>query len=86
MVGLLTFTVTACSASDSSDSTDSASSPNAATGTRTLTTAWPTDITSLDPANLSTGQDHELTRNIYQTLALPALIPGDGGQLNPQGE
>jgi peptide/nickel transport system substrate-binding protein len=34
----------------------------------TLVTAWPADITSLDPANLSTNEDHELTRNIYQTL------------------
>src|SRR5271168_3740764 len=34
----------------------------------TLVTAWPSDITSLDPANLSTNQDHELSRNIYQTL------------------
>ena len=35
----------------------------------TLVTAWPADVTSLDPANLSTSQDHELTRNIYQTLS-----------------
>jgi hypothetical protein len=27
-----------------------------------------TDVTTLDPANLSTSEDHELTRNIYQTL------------------
>jgi peptide/nickel transport system substrate-binding protein len=34
----------------------------------TIVTAWPADVTSLDPANLSTSEDHALTRNIYQTL------------------
>lgn len=41
---------------------------SAATMSTAIVTAWPQDITSLDPANLSNNEDHELARNIYQTL------------------
>ena len=57
----------------------------AGTASTTLTTAWPTDITSLDPANLSTGQDHDLSRNIYQTLALPKFTKQQDGTLKFDG-
>jgi peptide/nickel transport system substrate-binding protein len=57
----------------------------AAVDITTLTTAWPADVTNLDPANLSTGQDHSLTRNIYQTLELPAFTTDDKGDLVFQG-
>ena len=33
-----------------------------------IVTAWPADVTTLDPQNNSTDQDHELNRNIYQGL------------------
>jgi peptide/nickel transport system substrate-binding protein len=62
----------------------SASTP-AATNITTLTTAWPSDVTSLDPANLSTGQDRSLVRNIYQTLELPAFTEQGNGSLKFQG-
>jgi len=57
---------------------------SAVSGT-TITTAWPADITSLDPANLSTGQDHELTRNIYQALLSPKFAEQKDGSLKYQG-
>jgi peptide/nickel transport system substrate-binding protein len=51
----------------------------------TLVTAWPADVTSLDPANLSTNQDHELTRNIYQTLLGVKFATEMDGSLEYQG-
>ncbi|MGD0811341.1 MAG: ABC transporter substrate-binding protein [Acidimicrobiales bacterium] len=51
----------------------------------TQVTAWPADVTSLDPANLSTNQDHELTRNIYQTLLGVKFATEPGGSLEYQG-
>jgi peptide/nickel transport system substrate-binding protein len=51
----------------------------------TLVTAWPADVTSLDPANLSTNQDHELTRNIYQTLLGVKFATETDGSLEYQG-
>ena len=77
VLGLLALGLTACSSSSSTDN-------SAATGK--ITTAWPADVTTLDPANLSTNEDHELSRNLYQTLAIPAFVVGDGGQLNGGGE
>lgn len=50
-----------------------------------ITTAWPADVTTLDPANLSTDQDHALSRNIYQTLALPDLVTQSNGALEVSG-
>jgi peptide/nickel transport system substrate-binding protein len=58
----------------------SATQPTMA-GPATLVTAWPADITSLDPANLSTNEDHELTRNIYQTLVSQQFATQKGGAL-----
>lgn len=46
-----------------------------------ITTAWPADVTSLDPQNLSTDQDHELTRNVYQTLISPRFKADKKGSL-----
>jgi peptide/nickel transport system substrate-binding protein len=51
----------------------------------TLVTAWPADITSLDPANLSTNQDQELTRNVYETLLSPKFATEPDGSLEYQG-
>lgn len=52
--------------------------PKAVSQTK-LITAWPADITSLDPPNLSTTEDHNLSRNIYQTLLSPQFqTEGDG--------
>ena len=63
----------------------SAGPAGAAASTTTITTAWPADVTSLDPANLSTGQDHELTRNIYQPLLSPKFAEQKDGSLKFQG-
>jgi peptide/nickel transport system substrate-binding protein len=72
--------------SSSSTTTGAATGTPAAGGAPTkIVTAWPADVTSLDPANLSTNEDHTLTRNIYQTLALPALVPQKDGTLAPSG-
>jgi peptide/nickel transport system substrate-binding protein len=61
------------------------SSSEPTTSTTTITTAWPSDLTSLDPANLSTGQDRMLVRNIYQTLLSPKFAEQKDGSLLFQG-
>jgi peptide/nickel transport system substrate-binding protein len=67
-------------------SSTSPSSVAASSGSpTTITSAWPSDVTTLDPANLSTDQDHALSRNIYQTLALPALVAQPNGSLEGSG-
>jgi peptide/nickel transport system substrate-binding protein len=57
----------------------------AASSSTTITTAWPSDITTLDPANLSTAEDHELARNIYQPLESPAFTVQSDGSLKFDG-
>ena len=54
--------LTACGSSSSSTTSTSASStvPAGASTAALITTAWPADVTSLDPANLSTDEDHSL--------------------------
>ena len=85
--GVLALLTAAACSSQSSTSSSSASTAAgsgaapAASAVKSITTAWPADITSLDPANLSTGQDHELTRNIYQTLESPAFAAQTDGSL-----
>ena len=61
------------------------SASTAANSTTTITTAWPSDVTTLDPANLSTSEDHELARNIYQTLESPAFTEQSNGSLKYDG-
>lgn len=75
---------TAPAASTGSGGTSTADVTPVAAGTA-ITTAWPADITSLDPANLSTGQDHELARNIYQPLLSPKFAEQSDGSLKFQG-
>src|SRR5579859_6224647 len=60
-------------------------SASAAAGAK-ITTAWPSDVTSLDPANLSTNEDHALSRNIYQTLLLPDLVAQPDATLKFSGQ
>jgi peptide/nickel transport system substrate-binding protein len=48
----------------------------------TLVTAWPADVTGLDPVNLSTTEDDNLSRNIYQTLLSPKFSAEPDGSLN----
>lgn len=79
-IALIALSATACSSSSSSTP-----AANAPAGTSAITTAWPADITTLDPANLSTNEDHELTRNIYQTLELPAFTTQPDGSLKFDG-
>jgi peptide/nickel transport system substrate-binding protein len=62
-----------------------ASTPATAASSLKIITAWPADVTSLDPANLSTDQDHALSRNIYQTLELPELSAASDGTLKVNG-
>ncbi|GAB2570866.1 ABC transporter substrate-binding protein [Microlunatus antarcticus] len=80
LVGLTTFTVlTGCGSAGSQSDTE------APAATTAITTAWPADVTSLDPANLSTGQDRALTRNIYQPLLSPKFAEQADGSLKFQG-
>jgi peptide/nickel transport system substrate-binding protein len=53
--------LTACSSNGSTDTSAAASGDS-------LVTAWPSDVSTLDPGNVSTDQDKELTMNIYQRL------------------
>ena len=79
--GACAFGVAACGGSSSSSSSTT-TSPSAVTK---IVTAWPADVTTLDPANLSTDQDHALSHNIYQTLALPDLVKQPNGTLEVSG-
>jgi peptide/nickel transport system substrate-binding protein len=46
-----------------------------------IKTAWPADVTTLDVQNLSTDEDHELSRNVYQTLISPRFSVDSHGSL-----
>ena len=74
---LVTLGLAACGGSSSPSSSNVSATK--------IITAWPADVTTLDPANLSTDQDHALSRNIYQTLALPALATQPNGTLEVSG-
>lgn len=52
----------------SKSSTSGAPTPSGPAAATAITTAWPVDVTTLDPQNLSTNQDHTLARNIYESL------------------
>ncbi|MCW2604819.1 MAG: hypothetical protein JWN61_2954 [Pseudonocardiales bacterium] len=65
--------VSACS-SGGSDSSAAASGDS-------LVTAWPSDVSTLDPGNVSTDQDKELTMNIYQRLLEYKFTPDANGSL-----
>ncbi|MDX6538991.1 MAG: hypothetical protein QOI71_601, partial [Gaiellales bacterium] len=82
--GLGPIGLTACGGSSSSTSATTSGAATATAPTK-IVTAWPADVTTLDPANLSTNEDHTLSRNIYQTLALPVLVPQKDGTLRPSG-
>ena len=61
--------------------TSASASHSAGTAVTAITTAWPADVTTLDVQNLSTDQDHELTRNVYQTLISPKFTVDSHGSL-----
>ena len=86
-VGSVTLAACGGTSNSSSASTagSSASSGQPVSANLKILTAWPADVTTLDPANLSTDQDHALSRNIYQTLALPALVTQKNGSLAASG-
>ncbi|MDT7554553.1 MAG: peptide/nickel transport system substrate-binding protein [Pseudonocardiales bacterium] len=83
--GLGPIGLTACGGSSSSTNATASGAAATTTAPTKIVTAWPADVTTLDPANLSTDQDHTLSRNIYQTLALPVLVPQKDGTLRPSG-
>lgn len=62
VVAAAALALTGCSASSSSSNTSSSTS----TG---ITTAWPADLTSLYPMNLSNSEDAEVANNVYEGLA-----------------
>jgi peptide/nickel transport system substrate-binding protein len=72
--------LTACTGPDADDTAKAAGKAPSS-----ITTAWPVDIGSIDPANLSTGTDRSLVRNIYQTLVSPAFTVQDDGSLKFEG-
>ncbi len=79
------ITVTACGTGESSSDGTAAAGTSSGKAVTTITTAWPADVTSLDPANLSTREDQVTSRNIYQTLALPSLVEQKDGTLKFDG-
>jgi peptide/nickel transport system substrate-binding protein len=66
--------LTACSSNDSTDTSGAASGDS-------LVTAWPSDVSTLDPGNVSTDQDKELTMNIYQRLLEYDFTTDENGSL-----
>jgi peptide/nickel transport system substrate-binding protein len=81
----LALALTACSSTKSPAASSATTAGPALAAATKIITAWPADVTSLDPANLSTNEDHELTRNIYQTLTLPAMVTQKDGSLKFDG-
>jgi peptide/nickel transport system substrate-binding protein len=55
------------------------------TAATAVTAAWPADVTTLDPPNTSTSQDHSLVRNVYQSLLSPAFVTQPDGSLKFDG-
>lgn len=55
--------VTGCSSTSSTASSSSSTSTGSS-----IVTAWPADLTSLDPMNLSNSEDTEVANNVYQGL------------------
>ena len=60
----------------------SATSSGAATG---IVTAWPIDITSVDPVSTANAQDTEVVNNVYQGLVGYTFEQGDDGTWVYQG-
>ena len=50
-----------------SPETNNASQASATTSDA-ITTAWPEDVTNLDPINHQNSEDYAVVRNVYQTL------------------
>jgi peptide/nickel transport system substrate-binding protein len=76
LAAVVPFTaMTACSPSASETTTPS----------EAITTAWPEDVTSLDPADHKNGQDMAMARNLYQALLSPAYIEQPDGSLKVDG-
>ena len=46
-----------------------------------MVTAWPTDVTTLDPAQASSAQDWEMSVNLYQGLVTPQWSEIESGSL-----
>ncbi len=70
----------ACSSSSGGGSTTASK-----TDPTVISTAWPADVTSLDPPNTATSQDHSLVRNVYQSLLAPAFRTQPDGSLKYDG-
>jgi peptide/nickel transport system substrate-binding protein len=77
LAALIALVAGACSKSTPSG----APTPTGAAALTAITTAWPADVTSLDPANDSTNQDHTLNRNIYETLLSTKFAEQSDGTL-----
>ncbi len=80
--------LTACGVDTKSSSAGSGSS---AAATQQVITAWPADVTTLDPVLGASSQDWEMAFNIYERLVSPKFTANgngalvwDGLQLQPQ--
>ena len=72
----LAASLVACSTGDEGEEgATSEAAPDA------IVTAWPTDVTTLDPAQSSSAQDWEIGTNVYQGLVMPAWVETDDGSL-----
>ncbi|MGC5249516.1 ABC transporter substrate-binding protein [Gordonia sp. DT219] len=54
-------------------------------GAKKLVTAWPADVTTLDPAVAASSQDWEIAFNVYERLVSPKWITGKDGTLTWDG-
>ncbi|UZN04155.1 ABC transporter substrate-binding protein [Cellulomonas sp. S1-8] len=61
--------------------TSDAAAPTSGAGTDAVITAWPTDVTTLDPAQASSAQDWEMSTNVYQGLVMPKWSETASGSL-----
>lgn len=60
---------------------DAASPTTGAAAGDAVVTAWPTDVTTLDPAQASSAQDWEMSTNLYQGLVMPDWQETESGSL-----
>lgn len=59
---------------------------HAASTTNGVVTAWPTDITTLDPYDDSNSEDGELTQNLYQGLVTTKFVKRADGSYVKDGD
>ncbi len=57
-----------------------------AASVKSVVTAWPTDITTMDPYNISNSEDGELAENVYQGLVVTRFVKRSDGAYVKDGD